>query len=1120
MAVSPQVYLNRANIMRSSNSRFVLPLIFIIFSLMVFDVTAQAGPETNRCLSRDQLNIEPIFSACPPLIDQASVSDNSFIAKLYLYAGPSKYTTRWRGQNYFNEDIFTYNETTGFYDGFCATRACSIPPGGWVQMEHWDYFVGTLLAENIGTWIYEELRDDVVFKSRTFEVQALNLTALSGANQIGIVDQNVPLPMVLKLESFENTGIEDEVIGWSIDSPKGAKRAAVYGIGSGSETNKIGIDEATVHLGSKPGIYTVTLRNRRITTDSQPTFTFTAIDDIEDTNPEQEHPDFEEGVGENRAQQCDTVGNPVALSLGNKFQREVDLESTGISPIEFIRYHNSLGHVSDSFINYWTHTYDRHVEIPIDPQIDPVKVSRPDGKKINFTWNGSAYQAYPGVHSTLEQTGNGWQFTDEDYTVETFDADGLLIDITDVFERTQTATHNAGDELIRIESNMGGSLDFTYDRSDRLSAITDQAGRTWTYRYEVLGRLAYVDNPDETTREYHYEDLRHAYALTGITQENGQRYSYYEYDEQGLAIASYHASNANRVDIRYDANGDRIVLDPLGNATVYQTRIENKRGVLEGISGPICSQGCGQTDSQYNYDTNLNVTSKTVYGVTTQFGNYDSKGQPGYTIQAVGTADEKRIDYEYDPSFLNKITRITEPSVYAGESRITTRSYDFNGNLLTETVAGFDPFGQPVSRTVTNTFNGPFGQITSSDGPRTDVSDVTTYEYYPNNQTAGSNRARLKAMVDPNGIRIRDNIVYSATGKILSENRPNGITVDYEYYTGNDRIKSITESGGGLFNRTQWEYFPAGDVQQIIIDDETGNEIITQFQYDAARRLKRVDSRVTRIPVGQGYSYSADRRVTYQFDDAGNIISETLSSSGASQIITDKVFDAYNRIDQIIQGGVIENYDYNPDGTLASRTDGNLNSTTYTYDAFKRLTNTREVGQITTTMTYDTHGNKLTVTDPENHTTQYLNDDLGNRAQQDSPDTGVTTYAHNKSGQVVSQTDAKGQISVFTYDTAGRLISIDRAGSDYDVTYTFDMCTNGSGRLCDITTGWGHTIQYGWNAIGELSSVTSNEGRIKYSYGPQNTLTSIEYPSGRIIRFDIDGGGLPVKVDLSLGGLS
>ncbi|GAG82424.1 unnamed protein product, partial [marine sediment metagenome] len=212
---------------------------------------------------------------------------------------------------------------------------------------------------------------------------------------------------------------------------------------------------------------------------------------------------------------------------------------------------------------------------------------------------------------------------------------------------------------------------------------------------------------------------------------------------------------------------------------------------------------------------------------------------------AVGTAKEKRIDYEYDPGFLNKITKITEPSVYAGESRITTRSYDFNGNVLSETISGFDPFGQTVSRTITNTFNGPFSQITSSDGPRTDVSDVTTYEYYPNTNTEGANRARLKVLTDPSGLRIRDNIVYSATGKTLSESRPNGISVDYEYYAGNDQIKSITESGGGLFNRTRWEYFPVGDVQRMIIDDESGDEIITEFSYDSARRLYQVESRIS-----------------------------------------------------------------------------------------------------------------------------------------------------------------------------------------------------------------------------------------------------------------------------------
>jgi uncharacterized membrane protein len=58
------------------------------------------------------------------------------------------------------------------------------------------------------------------------------------------------------------------------------------------------------------------------------------------------------------------------------------------------------------------------------------------------------------------------------------------------------------------------------------------------------------------------------------------------------------------------------VLDPLGNATVYEARIENKRGILDAISGPTCSQGCGISDTQYTYDADFNITSKTSYGVT------------------------------------------------------------------------------------------------------------------------------------------------------------------------------------------------------------------------------------------------------------------------------------------------------------------------------------------------------------------------------------------------------------------------------------------------------------------------------------------------------------------------
>ncbi|RPH97280.1 MAG: hypothetical protein EHM68_08900 [Lysobacterales bacterium] len=1077
---------------------------------------ARAEPENQRCLTREQLNIEPIFSACPPLIDEASVSDNAFISKLYLDRGYQSYSIRWQGPSYFHEQTYDWNVASGAYEGFCGTRFCQLYPPAWVQQEHWDYFVGTLLAADVGTWTYSELRDGVEFQSRAFEVRELNLSAQSGADQMGLVDAQIPQPLVLKLQSFEGTGIEDEVIGWSMAGPKGAKRATVTGIGSGSETDENGIDQAFIRLGSRPGNYTVTLNNRRVTQASQPSFTFTAIDDIEDTNPVEEHPDFEEGVGENRAQQCDSVGNPIGLSLGNKFQREVDLPATGISPIEFVRYHNSLGFVSRSFANYWTHSYDRYIEVPGDPQLEPVKIVRPDGRKVNFFWNGSGYEPFAGVHAALERTADGWSFTDEELTTENFDAAGLLVDIADLSGRRQTASHDTAGRLQRIADNLGGWLEFGYDGSGRLAMVTDQAGRSWTYRYEILGRLAWVDRPDGTTREYHYEDLRHAYALTGITTESGQRWAHYEYDEQGRAIASWHAGNADRVDIQYEDNGDRIVVDPVGNATVYETRIENKRGFLDAISGPVCAQGCGQTDTRYSYDADGNVTRKTAYGIVTEYGGYDSRGQPGYILQAVGTPEEKRTEYEYAPGLRNRITRISEPSVYPGESRITTRDFDSGGKLLRETITGFDPYGQPVSRTVAYAYEGPFGQVSAKDGPRTNVLDITTYEYHPNTDAAGANRARLKAAVDPNGIRVRDNIVYSATGKVLSEDRPNGVTVLYEYYAGNDRIRSLTESAAGLFNRARWEYFPTGDVQRITVDDEVGDAIITQFYYDDARRLSRVESRVSGGP-----SYTADQWVSYAFDAVGNVVAELLESRDDphNDLLVERVFDAWNRIDTLTRGGVTEDLDYNPDGTLAARTDGNLNTTRYGYDAFRRLTSTERIGQVTTTLTYDTHGNTLSVTDPENHTTHYGYDDLGNRVQQDSPDSGITRYVHDDAGQLVGQTDAKGQSSSLSHDAAGRITAIDREGPDYDVHYVYDNCGNGLGRLCEVTTGWGQSIRYEWNALGELRSVTSNEGRIGYTWGPQGALKSIEYPSGRVVRFDLDGGGLVQEIRLQIEGL-
>jgi YD repeat-containing protein len=65
---------------------------------------------------------------------------------------------------------------------------------------------------------------------------------------------------------------------------------------------------------------------------------------------------------------------------------------------------------------------------------------------------------------------------------------------------------------------------------------------------------------------------------------------------------------------------------------------------------------------------------------------------------------------------------ITEPD------RTTALTYDTNGNLLTRTIT--DTTVTPnVSRVWTWTYD-THNRLLSEDGPRTDVSDVTTYTYY------------------------------------------------------------------------------------------------------------------------------------------------------------------------------------------------------------------------------------------------------------------------------------------------------------------------------------------------------------------------------------------------------
>ncbi|MEW5756171.1 MAG: RHS repeat-associated core domain-containing protein, partial [Pseudomonadota bacterium] len=527
------------------------------------------------------------------------------------------------------------------------------------------------------------------------------------------------------------------------------------------------------------------------------------------------------------------------------------------------------------------------------------------------------------------------------------------------------------------------------------------------------------------------------------------------------------------------------------------------------------------------------MSSYTDWGnTTTQYGNYDSKGNYGYKIEAFGTAQQRRFDYTYDPRFHSKIATITEASVYGAGQKITTYTYDDYGNRTSETIDGYRPDGTPVSRTTAYQYNGPLHQLSQIDGPRTDVVDVTTFDYHPFTAYDPAfptpydpDNGRLRRVTGPAGV-LRDNILYTATGKIASEMRPNGLKLSYRYYPGNDRLESLTQTDTltGDASTTRWTYLATGEVESVTRGVGTPEAATVTLRYDDARRL-------TRIEDGEG------NYIEYTLDTEGNQEAvKTYDPFGRLVTSLTQTFDAYNRLDtriDTIEGmNVTTDYKFQPDGTLDTLTNGKGIVTDYTYDALQRLTHVTQNYNGTDTATanaqsrydYDAQDHLTRVTDPNGNATTYLYDDLGNLLEQRSPDTGTTTYVYDAAGNRTALTDARNVTVYYHYDALNRLTRIDYPGTAEDVVYTYDTatgCANGHGRLCQVVDASG-TTAYSFDAFGNTVATTRTElGKTYttyYFYDALQRLFRIIYPDSRVVTYTRDTRGLITDVSATVNG--
>ncbi len=326
-------------------------------------------------------------------------------------------------------------------------------------------------------------------------------------------------------------------------------------------------------------------------------------------------------------------------------------------------------------------------------QSNTMTVNRANGSQLFFEKNGGVWTSYTNETIKLEQLTNGWRFTDSNDTIEEYDSDGKLLSITNraglvqTLEYTLPSGSNGDDNpntLDRVTGPFGRELRFTYNAQGYLRSVTTPDG-ILQYQTSVNGNLSSVTYPDNQERRYVYDKPNQPHKLTGIIDENGDRFATWDYDNKGRAILSKHALDTEAVTFTYNNDGTTTVLDPLGGTHTYTFETVNGSSRVKEVTGDRCLSCPNRQIVDRTYDANGYLSSTTDWKGNQTTYTYNTRGLVEERIEASGTPQQRKTITQWHTSF--RVPEVIE--VYDTANTLvkkTINSYDSQGRLQTQTV--------------------------------------------------------------------------------------------------------------------------------------------------------------------------------------------------------------------------------------------------------------------------------------------------------------------------------------------------------------------------------------------------------------------------------------------------
>lgn len=651
------------------------------------------------------------------------------------------------------------------------------------------------------------------------------------------------------------------------------------------------------------------------------------------------------------------------------------------------------------------------------------------------------------------------------------------------------------------------------------TAIILPNGLTYTFQYDSCGMLRKVTYPTGGYARYDY-----AAVPMWLTYNSGQIFTYYTNEiaakhvcpAPAITLGATTAPSGDNCPVAEEtttytptafqstngnANSQNIVVDPVGNKTVYQFSTPNAD-----MSWPAV-----ETSRQiYDASGKLWKTITTQYSSTTAPGSNSTVGLGDYpnlpTIQTTTLDNGMVSQIQWSYNFQN---------LYSNDSVLTEeRVYDYGsgapGPLLKRTDYTWLHRDNPAYYGWPSPGNDPSGggqhicdrktSETVYDGSGKMISE-TKYVYDGGSPSANGAKGLLTSAQNwrsTDGAWLTTNYQYGTYGNLTQRTDPNNNVTTYSYNDnyadGINRNSSafLTKTTDPLGHAVQNQYYWGSGLVAASCGENFSGSCATGLTSGADYASYTYDlmGRRTSVTTGDG----GQTATSYPITNLGSYYTlqiQTVNPIGVNAVVTldgeGKTTRSALLSDPSCPGGTV-NVDttYDLDGRESTVTNPYCSTnpsaptsgtTTYAYDGLSRVTQVTHPDGAYATNTYT--GRAVLSADEGNGT---------DRVQRISQNDAL--------GRLIYVCEVTGQIQQGSSYNTPSSCNLDVSGSGFLTTYGYDA-SNSNGPLESLTsvTQGGALRNFVYDSLGELRSATNPEsGTTTYNYDNDGNLTSKTAP--------------------------